>query len=101
MAGYSKETIGKVRAYWSELRTEFEKSGKKTKEFSAEKGISAVRLRSWIRKFKREEQGGSGFKEIMLSVAEESYRVVLKNGRELIIGGGFREEGLKKLIQVL
>ena len=85
------------RGQWLERYREFKVSGQPVQKYCAERGINQYTFREWRQRFDRE-----AFVEIAVPGSSGAvYSIILRNGRELQLGEGFSEAGVRKLIELL
>ena len=90
------------RREWQEALKRQSASGKSAAAFCREQGIGYQSFMSWRTRLKG---GGTKFVEVKLSergnLAPSSYTIILGNGRELRIEGGFTGAEVETLLQLV
>ena len=94
------------KEYWQGEVKKLSKSGQTVAEYSRREGINAHRLYKWKRKLKVVNNPDSrGFVELPIALSEsllkESYEIYIKPALHIRIGGYYKQDTLKHLIEVL
>lgn len=87
-------------AKWRRLYQVFLESGLAAEEFCQEQGVNHYTFKGWSRRLAKEAPRRGAFVEVGVPLGAQEYTIVLKNGRELRVGGGFSAVRVKQLVEL-